>query len=134
MHFTGIVVNGIFGTGLTAAAGTYESSQGEGAYLRFGWGTGLDVSAGLETGHSESLSTFGGGAEAACGGLYVANGCAGGSGNSPKVTTKSAGVAVGPTEVLKTSGHAEQTTTIITKPVKRELGCQERYCPGAVGP
>ncbi len=134
VHFAGIVLNGIFGTGFTGAAGIYESSEGEGAYLRLGWGTGLDVSAGVEGGSSQSLETFRGGGEAACGGLYIGNGCLGGVGSSPKVTTKSAGVAVGPTEVLPMSGHGERTTTIITKPVKRDLGCRERYCPGAVGP
>jgi hypothetical protein len=45
--FRGFQATAVLGTGISFAAGTY-SMAGDGAYLRFGFGFGVDMSTGIE--------------------------------------------------------------------------------------
>ncbi len=78
------------------------------------------------------MNNFAGHGEAACGGAFVVNGCAGNSPGEPEAAVKSGGVALGPTESLPVSAHAERTYTATSEAQPAKTGCGESYCPAVV--
>lgn len=129
---TGFTFNAIFGAGPTVGIGAYSNDAGSGTYFKIGWGVGFDVSGGVDVSTADSLGTFSGEGEAACGGVFIANGCNGSSSGKPGTHSNSRGVAVGPSEALKASGHAESTHTFVSTPKPANTGCGESYCPAVV--
>jgi hypothetical protein len=120
--FVGVSVNGIFGHGFVLGAGYYTTGKADGLYLQYGWGVGLDLSAGGVGGKSDNLSAFEGHSEGGCAGVAAGNGCVTSNASG---TTKSGGLAVGPSEVT-VSGHAEISNTKITTP--RPLPPPKKQC------